>query len=1141
MTKNLFYLLLLFGGIISAQIPEHATCGSNKITNSTFDVDNDNSPIVTNWTFSPEGDSNIGWKQDKTLIYGTYLFIDRYGKHTASSNAMSLCAGGAKLVKFAYNSANVGQYSFKVKLGGQELISFSRHGGLAQSNATLPSGVSATIDRKFLAEGSVNIGVPLGNNVWHDVVLYVSNYTGAISGELELEYEKTGYSRQIRIDNVEVYDALPKPELTNQTKELASCDATTADLTTGLYTPKPGFSYEWHTVSSNPSASTLVANPASAGIGIYYLYIKGSNSDCSTGGTANCYSPASNVVTVTAKAGCCGGNKITNPGFDGNSSTGWTLEGSAQLVTNSDYTTAMGDVLNVWKTPPATGDTWVKLYARNVTRPDGVLKRNDIELCPVTNKKFQFDIVVDEQSGLLSDRLLEVSLGGVMLFKIKAHVFSPHRIEFIAIKNGVTILVKRGASTFSIPSQNNQLFQYSTTSATLPYRYTVSADINPSLVGFIPNNKELKFKGYAEVGWFLDNISLSESKPTAASPTSTSANANCATNTYNLTTTQPTTAGFKYIWYDGANPATANRIADPTKVAPGTYYMQTISECSTCKSDNTTAFTVNQNCPIIKGTLYADYDGASNGIDKVGTTNSTAVGHSGGGLYALLVDSTGKVVRTSKINTDGTYQLIAPSVGNHYVLIHNEDVAIGATRTFPSKLNPSYVHTGIAVNGTLDTSKTGISVQFNATANSSTIVDFGTNVQPIPSGGTLQECNNNGAEYKYTGTAPNATNTGLLLYGIDDDPTFNNGEGQKVIIKTLTQTGGVLKYGGITITTVPHTIASYDKTLLTFTPNNATDEAKVEFTYVFEDKAGTESAAAAKISLTIAAKLDATISSSAEGVCLNGTAPVITATGLNGIAPYTFEYNINGGVTKTITTDATTPEDIPLEAIATTATGTFTYNITKVTDYIGCATTFTTPKTLSVSVSEQPQDVTAVAENLTICSGENAVFNISGGAGEVVTYTLNGGADTTVTLDTTGKAVVKVTAATANQTLVLTKVSKNGCELALNKTTVIEIKTIGCPCEKDGLSTGTPRITNVGISTLNRNTENWLSDGNQNKLGAYITLESKEKGFVITRNANPATNIASPQEGMIVWDTTAKCLKLYNGTEWKCISQGCNQ
>jgi hypothetical protein len=68
---------------------------------------------------------------------------------------------------------------------------------------------------------------------------------------------------------------------------------------------------------------------------------------------------------------------------------------------------------------------------------------------------------------------------------------------------------------------------------------------------------------------------------------------------------------------------------------------------------------------------------------------------------------------------------------------------------------------------------------------------------------------------------------------------------------------------------------------------------------------------------------------------------------------------------------------------------------------------------------------------------------------------------------------------------------------------------------------------------------------------AYTALESKTKGFVITRNASPETTIANPVVGMMVFDTDAPgvngatgCLKIYTGSGasegWKCFNtQGC--
>lgn len=62
---------------------------------------------------------------------------------------------------------------------------------------------------------------------------------------------------------------------------------------------------------------------------------------------------------------------------------------------------------------------------------------------------------------------------------------------------------------------------------------------------------------------------------------------------------------------------------------------------------------------------------------------------------------------------------------------------------------------------------------------------------------------------------------------------------------------------------------------------------------------------------------------------------------------------------------------------------------------------------------------------------------------------------------------------------------------------------------------------------------------------AYTVLESNTKGFVITRMtsdpiipvpANHISKIINPQEGMMVYDTYAKCLKLYDGTAWSCFN-----
>ncbi|WP_262149125.1 hypothetical protein [Chryseobacterium foetidum] len=112
-----------------------------------------------------------------------------------------------------------------------------------------------------------------------------------------------------------------------------------------------------------------------------------------------------------------------------------------------------------------------------------------------------------------------------------------------------------------------------------------------------------------------------------------------------------------------------------------------------------------------------------------------------------------------------------------------------------------------------------------------------------------------------------------------------------------------------------------------------------------------------------------------------------------------------------------------------------------------------------------------------------------------------------------------------------------------------------CVCYEDPtLVAGATYPVKHGITLLGRAGKisavpaNGVSDWPMNKNSAYTVLESKTKGFVVTRNSSPETTITIPVVGMMVFDTDenagAGCLKIYTGpgsTEgWKCFStQGC--
>ena len=109
-----------------------------------------------------------------------------------------------------------------------------------------------------------------------------------------------------------------------------------------------------------------------------------------------------------------------------------------------------------------------------------------------------------------------------------------------------------------------------------------------------------------------------------------------------------------------------------------------------------------------------------------------------------------------------------------------------------------------------------------------------------------------------------------------------------------------------------------------------------------------------------------------------------------------------------------------------------------------------------------------------------------------------------------------------------------GCFSPASNAVIVTIN--DCACYELPNTTGTGTETKHGITLLQRagaDNGNWPMI----RKSAFTVLESNSKGFVITRIATANLgNITSPQQGMMVYDTTAECLKLYDGTGWKCFN-----
>ena len=91
-------------------------------------------------------------------------------------------------------------------------------------------------------------------------------------------------------------------------------------------------------------------------------------------------------------------------------------------------------------------------------------------------------------------------------------------------------------------------------------------------------------------------------------------------------------------------------------------------------------------------------------------------------------------------------------------------------------------------------------------------------------------------------------------------------------------------------------------------------------------------------------------------------------------------------------------------------------------------------------------------------------------------------------------------------------------------------------CYNNPNTTGTGVDTKHGITLLQRagsNNGGWPMI----RKSAHTVLESNTKGFVVSRVTTLGLSaITNPQEGMMVYDTVAECLKIFDGTVWSCFN-----
>jgi hypothetical protein len=130
-------------------------------------------------------------------------------------------------------------------------------------------------------------------------------------------------------------------------------------------------------------------------------------------------------------------------------------------------------------------------------------------------------------------------------------------------------------------------------------------------------------------------------------------------------------------------------------------------------------------------------------------------------------------------------------------------------------------------------------------------------------------------------------------------------------------------------------------------------------------------------------------------VCQNGTAPVISFTGSNGTAPYTFSYSINGGATQIIS--STSGNSVSLSA-STNEAGNFNYQLISVRDASGTACSNTGNGSVAITVNPLP--AASISGSTIVCqnSGSPAISMTGSGGTPPYTfvYRINGGTNQSV-------------------------------------------------------------------------------------------------------------------------------------------------
>ncbi len=298
--RTIYYLkisLVFFFVFFTGKSTSYAQdlCPGEKIINGTFNAD------LSNWTITPTSGGNNPWYYYNDGGNGTMYAS---GGSIASSSSFDICKNFT--VSFRFKTWRpISNSKVYVWLGDDLLVTLHSKG---TKDYVYPQNPTDYTVQTFVDNAEVSESY--GYGYWYSVTLKVNNYTGVLLTNLKFEYKymSGGFlSKGFYIDDVSVKNNQPDKPIPEET-QLAYCMGELADLTSVEPDPIPaGISYEWHTVASNPTNATKIANTSAVTAGTYYLYAR---SNCAT----SCISVPATVTVIedqlpnNTKNGFKGGN-----------------------------------------------------------------------------------------------------------------------------------------------------------------------------------------------------------------------------------------------------------------------------------------------------------------------------------------------------------------------------------------------------------------------------------------------------------------------------------------------------------------------------------------------------------------------------------------------------------------------------------------------------------------------------------------------------------------------------------------------------------------------------------------------------------------------------------------------------------------